>query len=265
MVEQVWNIPVSAGSNLPCVDNRSSENNGTFQTTEHRGPPMHRTFTVVSIVVHSLVVAAVCIAQLLAVGDLPDPHAPLTFAGAMPIRVIDIPLPAQRRSASSAPAASSSAAMATPLEAPNEIGAERSARHRTTDVTDTVGVERGISSIDGFGVVEAIENVPPPAAPRPQSPVRLHAGMQPPRKVVHVDPIYPPIAQSARIEGTVILETVIGIDGRVTSVRVLRSIPLLDQAAMDAVRRWSFTPTLLNGTPVPVAMTVTVRFALTGR
>jgi protein TonB len=224
---------------------------------------MHRSFTVVSIVVHSLVVAAVCIAQLLAVGDLPDPHAALTFAGAIPIRVIDIPLAPQRRSASSAPAASSSAAMAAPLEAPKEIGAERSSPPGSTDLTDNVGVERGISSIDGFGHVEAIEHVPPPTPP--QAPVRLHAGMQPPRKLVHVDPIYPQMAQSARVEGTVILDTVIGIDGRVTSVRVLRSIPLLDQAAMDAVKRWSFTPTLLNGTPVPVAMTVTVRFALTSR
>lgn len=226
---------------------------------------MHRSFTVVSIVVHSVVVAGVCIAQLVAVGALPEPHAPLTFAGAVPIRVIDIPLPAPRPSASAAPRSSSSAPTTAPLEAPNEIGAERSPQNGATAVTDTVGVERGISSIDGFGIAEAIENAPPPPAPRPRSPIRLHAGMQPPRKLTHVDPIYPAIAQSARVEGTVILETVIDIDGHVTSVRVLRSIPLLDQAAMDAVKRWSFTPTLLNGTPVPIALTVTVRFALTSR
>jgi periplasmic protein TonB len=224
---------------------------------------MRRSFTVVSIVVHTLVVAAACIAQLLAVGTLPDPHAALTFAGAMPIRVIDIPLPPRRASATP-PAASNSAPGAAPLVAPNEIGAERPPQNGTTGVTDAIGIERGISSIDGFGTVQAIEHVPAPAAP-PQAPVRLHAGMQPPRKLVHLDPIYPSIAQSARVEGTVILETVIDIDGRVTSVRVLRSIPLLDQAAMDAVKRWAFTPTLLNGTPVPVAMTVTVRFALTSR
>jgi TonB family protein len=226
---------------------------------------MRRSFTIVSIGVHTIIVAAACIAQLLAVGSLPDPHAPLTFAGAMPIRVVDIPLPAPRRSTSSTPSSSSSARAAAPLDAPNEIGAERSPEQGSTNVSDTIGVERGLSAIDGFGVVEAIERVPPPAAPRPQSPVRLHGGMQPPRKLVHVDPIYPQIAQSARIEGTVILETVIGVDGHVASVRVLRSIPLLDQPAMDAVKGWTFTPTLLNGTPVPIAMTVTVRFALTTR
>ena len=55
----------------------------------------------------------------------------------------------------------------------------------------------------------------------------------------------------------VILETEIGEDGRVRNVRVLRGVPMLDQAAIDAVRQWQFTPTLLNGLPVPVVMTVT--------
>jgi periplasmic protein TonB len=60
----------------------------------------------------------------------------------------------------------------------------------------------------------------------------------------------------------VILETLIGANGRVEDARVLRSIPLLDQAALDAVRQWEFTPTLLNGNPVPVIMTTTVQFSL---
>jgi periplasmic protein TonB len=108
-------------------------------------------------------------------------------------------------------------------------------------------------------------SVQPPPPPAPLTPVRLHAGMQPPRKIVNVDPVYPRVAQEARIEGTVILETVIDVTGRVTSVRVLRSIPLLDQAAIDAVNGWTFTPTLLSGVPVPIALTVTVRFALSNR
>jgi periplasmic protein TonB len=74
--------------------------------------------------------------------------------------------------------------------------------------------------------------------------------------------VYPPIAQSARVQGVVILETLIGANGRVEDARVLRSIPLLDQAALDAVRQWEFTPTLLNGNPVPVIMTTTVQFSL---
>jgi protein TonB len=65
-----------------------------------------------------------------------------------------------------------------------------------------------------------------------------------------------------RVQGLVIVEATIGRDGRVTEARLLRSIPMLDQAALDAVNQWEFTPTLLNGVPVPVIMTLTVNFTL---
>jgi TonB family protein len=94
------------------------------------------------------------------------------------------------------------------------------------------------------------------------TPVRVGGNIKPPTKTKHVAPMYPPIAQSSRVQGVVILETTIGPRGRVSDVRVLRSIPLLDQAAVDAVKQWEYTPTLLNGVGVPVIMTVTVNFAL---
>ena len=94
------------------------------------------------------------------------------------------------------------------------------------------------------------------------NPVRIGGAIMPPVKTKDVRPVYPPIAQSACTQGVVILEVVIGPDGRVDRVAVLRAIPLLDQAAMDAVKEWEFTPTLLNGAPVPVIMTVTVNFSL---
>jgi TonB family protein len=72
------------------------------------------------------------------------------------------------------------------------------------------------------------------------------------------------MAKQARVEGTVILEATISAQGRVNDVKVLRGIPLLDNSAIDAVRQWRYSPTLLNGTPVPVIMTVTVNFRLSG-
>jgi len=63
----------------------------------------------------------------------------------------------------------------------------------------------------------------------------------------------------------VIIEATIGIDGRVDGAKVLRSIALLDQAALDAVRQWLYSPTRLNGVPVPVVMTVSVSFSLRQR
>ena len=93
-------------------------------------------------------------------------------------------------------------------------------------------------------------------------PVRVGTTVRTPQKLRDVHPVYPTMARVARVEGTVIIEATIGIDGRLVDTRILRSIPLLDQAALDAVRQWEFTPSLLNGVPVPVIMTVTVTFTL---
>lgn len=96
----------------------------------------------------------------------------------------------------------------------------------------------------------------------PASPLRVGGNIREPKKLRHFNPVYPALAREARVQGTVILETLIGQDGRVENVTVLRGLPLLDTAAMDAVRQWVFTPTLLNGVAVPVIMTITVSFAL---
>jgi TonB family protein len=92
--------------------------------------------------------------------------------------------------------------------------------------------------------------------------IRVGGNIRTPVKIKDVRPVYPPEAQAARVTGVVILEARIGEDGSVDDARVLRSIPLLDQAAVDAVMQWRFRPTLLNGKPVPVIMTVTVNFTL---
>ena len=102
---------------------------------------------------------------------------------------------------------------------------------------------------------------PPSPPPPPAKPVRLSA-YEMPRKVHDVAPIYPAIAQRASVEGVVIIEAVIAVDGSVRDARVLRSVPLLDRAALDAVKQWRYAPTRLNGVAVPVIVTVTVQFRL---
>jgi TonB family protein len=91
---------------------------------------------------------------------------------------------------------------------------------------------------------------------------RLGGDLRPPKKIKDVPPVYPAEAQEARVQGVVIMEVRIDERGTVTDVRPLRSIPLLDQAAIDAVKQWQYEPTLLNGVAVPVIMTVTVNFTL---
>jgi protein TonB len=109
-------------------------------------------------------------------------------------------------------------------------------------------------------VVGGIPAPPPP--PPPAAPVRVGGNIKEPKKIHDVKPIYPQIAQTAKVAGIVIIEATIGRDGSVKDARVLRSVPLLDNAALEAVRQWRFTPTLLNNEPVEVIMTVTVNFTL---
>jgi protein TonB len=129
---------------------------------------------------------------------------------------------------------------------------------------DSVGVPLGIR--DGFAMGELASPPlvlpPPPAPPAAYRPGGL---IREPRKLADVAPIYPDIARAARVEGLVILEATIDERGFVTDARVLRSVPLLDAAALAALKQWRYTPTLLNGTPVRVLMTVTFRFTLGDR
>jgi TonB family protein len=90
--------------------------------------------------------------------------------------------------------------------------------------------------------------------------VRVGGQIRPPIKIKDVAPVYPAIARSARVTGAVTVEATIGEDGKVADARVVKSVPLLDQAALDAVRQWEYRPTLLNGVPVPVVVTVVINF-----
>jgi protein TonB len=113
------------------------------------------------------------------------------------------------------------------------------------------------------GVVGGLIGAEQPA--RPVEPVRVGGEIREPSKLKHVAPIYPDVAVRGRVEGTVVLECLVSPQGRVASVKVLQGKPLLETAAVEAVRQWVYTPTLRDGVPVPLIMTVTVQFALPRR
>jgi TonB family protein len=92
--------------------------------------------------------------------------------------------------------------------------------------------------------------------------VRATGEINPPRLMKKVEPIYPEEARKAGIEGIVILEAMTDEKGNVARVKVLKSIPELDQAAMDALKQWKYEPTIIDGKPTPIVFTVTVRFKL---
>jgi periplasmic protein TonB len=102
------------------------------------------------------------------------------------------------------------------------------------------------------------------AAAGPPRPLPLRPGglVTQPRRIHYVAPIYPELARAARVEGRVVIDCVIDSTGRVVEANVASGHPLLDGAALDAVRQWTYTPTLLNGVPVSVLLTVTVAFGL---
>jgi periplasmic protein TonB len=119
----------------------------------------------------------------------------------------------------------------------------------------------GLGIVGGISPPVAPPPLPEPSKPQP-GPVRAAQLPELPRKTVDVRPVYPEIARAAHVEGTVVLEAVLDTTGRVTQLKVIKSVSLLDQAALDAVRLWRYTPSLYGGRPVSVLMTVTVRFTL---
>jgi len=119
----------------------------------------------------------------------------------------------------------------------------------------------GVGTPVDYGLGVAPVDPPPPPPVQPRIP-RVGQGVREPKRISQVAPEYPELARRAGVQGTVILEAILDATGRVESVRVLRSQPLLDDAAIRAVRQWRYSPTELNGVPVPVLMTITVNFHL---
>jgi protein TonB len=124
------------------------------------------------------------------------------------------------------------------------------------------GVEGGIAGGVLGGLLGAMINEVPPPPPPPAKPRRVGGELQAPALIHRVEPDYPGVAVAAKISGTVILEATVNDAGVVTDVSVLRSILLLDQAAIRAVRQWRYQPLVLNGVPVPFILVVTVTFSL---
>jgi protein TonB len=204
-----------------------------------------------SIVAHVIGACAAVIVPLLAADELPAPRTATEF-----VRVVALPQrsPPPRQRALAPHVAPIPSSDNTPLAVPDGILAESPAM-------PPVEIDRVDGVIDvGVCNCAAVETVPAP--PQPRAPLRVGGNIRAPQKIADVAPIYPAIARAARVRGVVILEAVIGEDGTVRNVRVLRSIALLDAAALEAVQQWRFTPTLLNGEPVPIVMTVTVAFTL---
>src|SRR5271156_2144930 len=130
------------------------------------------------------------------------------------------------------------------------------------------GVPGGVPGGQAGGVLGGIiggsgGGMPPPPKATP-SRIRVGGNVAAAKLVRQVTPLYPPIAKTAHISGTVILHAVIAKDGTIQNLDYVSGPPLLMKNAMDAVRQWRYSPTLLNGEPVEVDTTISVVFTLGG-
>jgi len=217
----------------------------------------------VSIAIHMLVLLLVVVVPLLTSQDLPEPtsvvKAFFVEPAAAPPPPPPPPPPAPRQQNQPKP-------VSTPVPTENKFQAPVETPEQVKpDEGIDLGVEGGVpGGVEGGvpgGVVGGVVGGLPDAPPPPQA-VRVGGQIKEPKKLKNVNPAYPDIAKQARVQGVVILECTISPQGKVTDVKVLRGIPLLDSAAIEAVKQWVYSPTLLNGVPVPVIMTVTVNFRL---
>jgi protein TonB len=188
----------------------------------------------------------------------PPPPPPPAAPSPQPVRAAPPkPMPAPAPLVAQQPA---------PVELPGEIRPEIDLPVPTGGSTSDnaqgtfAGVPGGV--VGGFagGTVGGLGHQPDPAAPPP--PIRVGGQIAPPKLTRKVEPEYPPLAVAANVEGTVILEATVNKRGHVAGVEVLRSHPLLATAAIDAVTRWQYEPLMLNGSPQPFVLTVTVSFNL---
>lgn len=225
--------------------------------------PRRPSVLLLSIVVHAIVLVVIASADLWRpISEWPTPRSGMAFTEPRVVRLEDIQLPPQprRTMTSRAPDGPLRPAEAAPIDAPPDVAPEVGRQEPAGAPFGTPGPVDSLIGVPGGNVP-----LPPPPvflpAPQPKTPMR-HTGVKPPQRLVNVAPVYPATALAVHQEGIVIIDATIDEQGNVTETRILRSIPLLDDAAVAAVRKWKFSPTLLNGVPVPIVMTVTVNFKL---
>lgn len=217
----------------------------------------------VSIGVHVVILAAALLVPLTADDGLPKP-APMR--GLTPAMIKTVPVPPEvipaapsMRSTRNVPSVIAPDKISPPVDEPVSLSGPPS-----------LDVPAGVGAVDfgaiGNSLVTGVPPVAPPPLPDPPPPptkiYRAGQGVREPRRIAGGAPEYPVIARNARVQGTVVLEAIINERGGIERIRVVKSEPLLDGAAIAAVRGWRYTPTLLNGVPVSVMMTITINFTL---
>ena len=232
----------------------------------------HSATVAVSMVLHSVLIAAMVLIPVLIDQSLPAPGEGVHAFFVPPAAVAPPPPPPPPpaagarvpRRAPAAPRPAEPPKFVAPIDAPAatdpkeglDLGLEGGVPGGVVG-----GVEGGVEGGVPGGVVGGLIGGLPAEAP-PPTVVRIGGSIVAPKLVRQVKPAYPSVATQARVRGLVILEAQVDVHGAVKSLKVLRGPPLLEEAAMEAVRQWRYQPLLLNGEPREFILTVTVVFNL---
>jgi protein TonB len=211
----------------------------------------------VAVLAHTFGIGAVIAVPLLATNALPTPESVLTFVVAPPAPAPPPPpidTPAESPQIADEPVS----VEAAPLEPPSTLTKEP-----PPSLASVVVIRNAVAPANSGTGATGLTAPPPPAiAEPPAAPLRVGGDIKEPKRLEGPSPTYPVVARAARMEGTVLLEAVIGKDGLVKDVRILRSAAMFDEAAVAAVRQWRYTVPMLNGQPIEVVMTVNVHFGM---
>jgi protein TonB len=245
----------------------SSPRGVAWSSLDGGSPPPRRSWTgVVSLLVHAAAVAAVVVVPLLYDQRLPETATEVKAFFAKPLELgapspPPPPPPAAARVTARPPVQPVASRFVAPVEIPTEVVPEQG-----LDLGVAGGAPGGVEGGVPGGVVGGVVGGLPEAPPPPAQSRRLRAGIdvREPRRVKNVAPVYPQLAVDSRVQGAVILECEIDARGHVDKVKVVSGNIILVDSAVNAVRQWVYTPTLVNGVPVPILMNVTVTFELTG-
>ena len=241
-----------------------------------------------SLFLHALAIGIIVGASYWMVEAVQAPPIPVTLYSAPPPPPPPPPAAAKRKAAPEKPKPVEQKKIEVPKEVqPTEIpeetpieetNLEPSVDETATEDSGVEGEEGGVPGGVEGGVVGGVEGGVPggviggvpggvvggtPSGVGDEVPMRITAEVKQPKLVKKVEPPYPEIARRSRLEGVVVLEAVITKTGAVEEVKILRPLhPVLDQAALNAVKQWKYEPAVLNGRPVKVYFTVTVTFRL---
>jgi protein TonB len=219
-----------------------------------------------SAILHVVLIGGLVLVGLLSTDVLPDPdHAVRAFFAAPPEVAPPPPPPpppvgARRATRPAAPRPVEPATFVAPVEVPETVRPDEGIELGVVGGVEG-GVEGGVPGGVVGGIVGGLPEAPPPEPPRRV--VRVGGDLRAPALLSMVTPVYPPLAAVARVHGKVLIEAHVGVDGRVKSARVVRGVVLLDEAALEAVKRWRYRPLLLNGEPTEFVLNVTVVFSVT--